>query len=64
MSLTVTGSPEMDDHRDEPVRRSDALRRRRRARSIAIALVLAALVVLFYVVTIAKLGSNIASRAL
>jgi hypothetical protein len=64
MSLTVTGSPEIHDHRDEPVMRADVLRRRRRARSIAIALVLAGLVALFYVVTIAKIGSNIASRAL
>lgn len=38
--------------------------RRRRARSIAIALVLAALVVLFYVVTIVKLGPGVLRRPL
>lgn len=39
-------------------------KRRRRARSIAIAVVLGALVALFYVVTIAKLGSNVLNRPL
>ena len=39
-------------------------RRRQRARSWAIALTLAALVVLFYVVTIVKLGSNVLDRPL
>ena len=36
--------------------------KRRRGRSIAIALALAALVVLFYVVTMAKLGPQILNR--
>jgi len=36
--------------------------RRRRARSIAIALVLAAVVVLFYVMTIVRLGGSLAER--
>ena len=36
--------------------------KRRRARSIAIGLVLAGLVVLFYVVTIAKLGPGVLNR--
>jgi hypothetical protein len=39
-------------------------RRRRRARSIALALVLAGLVVLFYVVTIVKIGPQILNRPL
>jgi hypothetical protein len=39
-------------------------KRRRRARSIAIALVLGALVVLFYVVTIVKLGPGVLNRPL
>jgi hypothetical protein len=39
-------------------------KRRRRARSIAIALVLAALCVLFYVVTIVKLGPAVLVRPL
>jgi hypothetical protein len=38
--------------------------RRRKARSIAIAVSLAVLVGLFYVVTIAKLGANILDRPL
>jgi hypothetical protein len=38
--------------------------RRRRARNIAIALVLGALVVLFYVVTIVKLGPGVLRRPL
>ncbi len=39
-------------------------RRRRRTRSIALGFVLAGLVVLFYVVTIVKLGPAIMSRPL
>jgi hypothetical protein len=38
--------------------------RRQRRRSIAIALTLVALVVIFYIVTIVRLGSNVAQRAL
>ena len=38
--------------------------RRRRMRSIAIALVLAGLVVLFYVATIVRLGGNVLNRPL
>jgi ferric-dicitrate binding protein FerR (iron transport regulator) len=36
--------------------------RRRRMRSIAIALALAALVVLFYIATLARLGGNVLNR--
>lgn len=39
-------------------------RKRRRARSVAIALVLAALCVLFYIVTIVKLGPGVLVRPL
>jgi hypothetical protein len=39
-------------------------RRRRRNRSLAIALVLGALVVLFYAITIAKLGPQVLNRGL
>lgn len=38
--------------------------KRRRQRSLAIALTLAALVILFYVVTIAKLGPQVLNRPL
>ena len=40
------------------------VQRRQRARSIAIGLALGALVALFYVATIVRLGSNVANRAL
>ncbi len=48
---------------EEGVRLTDAQKKRRRARSIAIALALFAFVVVFYVVTIAKIGGNIAMSA-
>ncbi|MEH3146789.1 MAG: hypothetical protein PGN34_15895 [Methylobacterium frigidaeris] len=38
--------------------------RRRRKRSVAIALVLASLVLIFYVLTIAKLGPQVLNRPL
>lgn len=44
---------------EEGIRLSPEERRRRRARSVAIALALAGLVVLFYVVTLAKLGGGV-----
>jgi hypothetical protein len=47
---------------EDGVRLTEEQRRRRRSRSIAIALVLATLVAIFYVVTIVKLGGNVASR--
>jgi hypothetical protein len=43
---------------------TDEQKRRRRARSIAIALALGALVLLFYVVTIVKLGPGVLRRPL
>ena len=53
---------------EEPPERGIVLteeqKRRQRARSIAIALVLGALVVLFYVVTIVKLGPGVLNRPL
>jgi hypothetical protein len=45
----------------EGVRLTEAQLKRRRARSVAIALALFAFVALFYVVTIAKIGGNIAA---
>ena len=41
---------------------TDEQKRRRRARSVAIALALGALVLLFYVVTIVKLGPGVLQR--
>lgn len=49
---------------DNGVRLTDEQRRRQRARSIAIAVILAVLVVLFYLVTIVKLGPGAIDRPL
>ena len=49
---------------DEGVRLTPAQLKRRRARSIAIAVALGILVTLFYIVTIAKIGGNIAHGGL
>ena len=46
------------------VRLSEAQLRRRRARSIAIGLALGALVILFWAVTIVRLGGNVVNRSL
>jgi len=43
---------------------TDADRKRRRSRSIALAVTLAVLVILFYVVTIAKMGPDVLQRPL
>lgn len=43
---------------------SAEFKRRRRARSIALAIILAALVALFYVVTLVRLGGNVLDRPL
>jgi hypothetical protein len=47
---------------EDGVRLTEQQLRRRRARSVAIAIVLAVLVALFYAVTIVRLGGNIAGR--
>jgi hypothetical protein len=55
----------MNDLNHEPgIVLTDEHKRRRRARSIAIALTLAALVLLFYIVTIVKLGPGVLHRPL
>lgn len=46
------------------VRLTEAQLRRRRARSIAIGLSLGALVILFWAVTIVRLGGNVVNRTL
>jgi hypothetical protein len=53
-----------DDGRDDGIVLTEEQKRRRRARSIAIALALGALVVLFYVLTIVKLGPAVLIRPL
>jgi hypothetical protein len=45
---------------EDGVRLTDEQKRRRRARSIALAVVLGMVVVIFYVLTIVRLGSNAA----
>lgn len=47
---------------EDGIRLTPEQQRRRRARSLAIALVLGGLVILFYVVTIVKLGGNVLNR--
>jgi hypothetical protein len=47
---------------EKGIKLTDEQKKKRRSRSIAIALVLAALVVLFYVVTIVKMGPDILDR--
>lgn len=52
------------DGNDDGIRLTPEQVRRRKARSVAIAVALAVLVALFYVVTIAKLGVNVMDRPL
>ncbi len=53
----------MDQQRhDDGIVLTDEQKRRRRARSVAIALALGALVVLFYAITIVKLGPGVLPR--
>ena len=55
----------MNDLTPEPgIVLTEEQKRQRRARSIAIALTLGALVVLFYIVTIVKLGPGVLNRPL
>ena len=49
---------------EEGIRLTEEQRRRRRSRSVAIAVALALLVVLFYLVTIVKLGPGVMNRPL
>ncbi|HEY4345016.1 MAG TPA: hypothetical protein VGN05_11765 [Parvibaculum sp.] len=51
-----------DNGNQEPFRWTEEQLKRRRQRNVALAWVLAGLVVLFFVITIAKLGGNVANR--
>lgn len=64
MSMQLAENPQMPNGDDKPVTSQDARLRGRRARSLAIAFILAGLVVLFYLVTIAKLGPGVMERPL
>ena len=59
----MTMAQDMQDD-TEGLQPDETFRKRRRARSIAIALVLAGLVVLFYVVTLVKMGAYVFNRPL
>ena len=54
----------MNDKREKGIVLSEAQRRARRSRSIAIAVALGAFVVLLFLVTIVKLGPGVVSRPL
>jgi hypothetical protein len=54
----------MNDRPTPGVELSAEQQRRRRSRSVAIALTLGALVLLFYIVTIVKLGPGVLNRPL
>ncbi|WP_428029170.1 hypothetical protein [Ancylobacter sp.] len=60
----MTDDNKMPGLEPEGVVLTEEQKRRRRARSVAIALVLAALCVLFYAVTIVKLGPAVLIRPL
>ena len=61
----MSGDDGMDDKNDDNgIVLTEEQKRRRRARSIAIGLALGALVLLFYVVTIVKLGPGVLRRPL
>jgi hypothetical protein len=54
----------MTDEEPKGIVLTEEQKRRRRSRSVALGLVLGALVVLFYVVTVFKMGGNVANRPL
>ena len=54
----------VDRPSDAGVKPTDAERAKQRRRSIAIALMLVGLVVLFYLVTVVRMGGNVAKRAI
>ncbi|HMN85714.1 MAG TPA: hypothetical protein PKA74_06975 [Bauldia sp.] len=60
----MTDDQPSDPQTDAPLVPTKEQLARRRSRSVALAVALGALVVLFYLVTIVKIGGNIASRPL
>lgn len=64
MSLPLTENPHIQANGDKPAVPTKEQLGRQRGRSIAIAVTLGLLVLLFYVVTIVKIGGNILSRQL
>ena len=64
MSLTMTEDRDSPAKTEAPLVPTKEQLARRRSRSVALAVALGLLVVLFYLVTIVKIGGNIASRPL
>jgi hypothetical protein len=66
MALDLDDKPPLQaDHADgddAPIVLSDEAKRRQRLRSFAIAWALFALVVIFFLVTLVRLGANVANR--
>lgn len=58
----MPGASEMTEKNDKGIVLTEDQQRRRRARNIAIAGALVGLVVLFYLLTVFKLGGNVANR--
>jgi hypothetical protein len=56
--------PEAADGESVPIVLSEEARRRQRVRSLAIAWALFALAIMFFLVTIVRLGANVANRPL
>lgn len=52
----------MSDNQQPPLRWSEEQLKRRRQRNLALAWVLGGVVLLFFIITIAKLGGNVADR--
>jgi thiol:disulfide interchange protein len=52
------------DHDETGVVLTEEQKRRRKARNVALAVALAVLVALFYVVTVFKMGGNVAQRTI
>jgi len=52
----------MNEPELKPVQLTDEEKRRQRQRNVALAWVLGAMVTLFFIVTIARLGGNVANR--
>ncbi|MHA1157911.1 MAG: hypothetical protein ACTSP2_04060 [Alphaproteobacteria bacterium] len=57
-------SEDSDKNQEKGIQLSSEQQRRRRSRSVALALILGGLVAFFYIVTVAKIGSNVLNRAL
>jgi hypothetical protein len=62
LDLEDKRNEESSVHEDTPAAQIDEAKRRQKLRSIAIAWALFALAVMFFLVTIVRLGANVANR--